>query len=100
MAYYYVTNVYDVYKKVGARRVKLIYSANAIKKMIALANEITKKQAGTASWITIPMIRRTFPQLITQELFQVQPMSAPVGLSFALKYQYDKPFELEASRNE
>jgi hypothetical protein len=38
----------------------------------------------------IPMIRRTFPELITHEIVGVQPMSAPVGLAFALRYFYDE----------
>lgn len=38
--------------------------------------------------ILIPMIRRTFPELITNEIVGVQPMSAPVGLAFALRYKY------------
>ena len=39
--------------------------------------------------ILIPMIRRTFPALITNEIVGVQPMSGPVGLAFALRYKYD-----------
>jgi len=39
--------------------------------------------------ILIPMIRRTFPELITNEIVGVQPMSGPVGLAFALRYRYD-----------
>jgi len=39
--------------------------------------------------ILIPMIRRTFPELITNEIVGVQPMSGPVGLAFALRYKYD-----------
>ena len=88
MAYYYVTNTYDVYKTVGTRRVKLIYSINAIKKIIALSNEITKKTQGLPS-IIIPMIRRTFPQLIASDLVSIQPMSAPVGASFYLRHTFD-----------
>ena len=38
----------------------------------------------------IPMIRRTFPELITHEIVGVQPMSGPVGLAFALRYFYDE----------
>jgi hypothetical protein len=34
------------------------------------------------------MIRRTFPELITNEIVGVQPMSGPVGLAFALRYAY------------
>jgi hypothetical protein len=32
--------------------------------------------------ILIPMIRRTFPELITNEIVGVQPMAGPVGLAF------------------
>ena len=39
--------------------------------------------------ILIPMIRRTFPELITNEIVGVQPMSGPVGLAFALRYTYE-----------
>lgn len=39
--------------------------------------------------VLIPMIRRTFPELITNEIVGVQPMSGPVGLAFALRYSYD-----------
>jgi hypothetical protein len=35
------------------------------------------------------MIRRTFPELITNEIVGVQPMSGPVGLAFALRYRYE-----------
>jgi hypothetical protein len=38
--------------------------------------------------ILIPMIRRTFPELISQEIVGVQPMGGPVGLAFALRYAY------------
>ena len=40
--------------------------------------------------VLIPMIRRTFPELITNEIVGVQPMSGPVGLAFALRYKYAK----------
>ena len=40
--------------------------------------------------VLIPMIRRTFPELITNEIVGVQPMSGPVGLAFALRYKYQK----------
>lgn len=39
--------------------------------------------------VLIPMIRRTFPELITNELVGVQPMSGPVGLAFALRFKYE-----------
>lgn len=38
--------------------------------------------------ILIPMIRRTFPELISNEIVGVQPMGGPVGLAFALRYKY------------
>jgi hypothetical protein len=34
------------------------------------------------------MIRRTFPELISNEIVGVQPMTGPVGLAFALRYKY------------
>ena len=39
--------------------------------------------------ILILMIRRTFPELITNEIVGVQPMSGPVGLAFAMRYKYE-----------
>lgn len=37
--------------------------------------------------IAIPMVRRTFPELIAHEIVGVQPMTGPVGLAFALRYR-------------
>lgn len=37
--------------------------------------------------IAIPMVRRTFPNLIAHELVGVQPMTSPVGLAFALRFR-------------
>lgn len=37
----------------------------------------------------LPMIRRTFPELIANEVVGVQPMSVPVSLAFAMRYRYD-----------
>ena len=42
--------------------------------------------------VLIPMIRRTFPELITNEIVGVQPMSGPVGLAFALRYAYQSDY--------
>lgn len=39
--------------------------------------------------VIMPMIRRTFPELLANEIVGVQPMSGPVGMAFALRYQYD-----------
>jgi len=49
--------------------------------------------------ILIPMIRRTFPELLTNELVGVQPMSGPVGLAFALRYKYGSDFLGETNTN-
>ena len=40
--------------------------------------------------VLIPMIRRTFPELITNEIVGVQPMTGPVGLAFAMRYKYEQ----------
>jgi len=42
--------------------------------------------------VLIPMIRRTFPELITNDIVGVQPMSGPVGLAFALRYAYQSEY--------
>lgn len=39
--------------------------------------------------VLIPMIRRTFPELITNEIVGVQPLAGPIGLAWALRYKYD-----------
>ena len=35
--------------------------------------------------ITIPTVRRIFPELVAKELVGVQPMSAPIGFAFGLR---------------
>jgi len=42
--------------------------------------------------VAIPMVRRTFPELIAHEIVGVQPLTAPVGLAFALRYQADQEY--------
>ncbi len=37
--------------------------------------------------IAIPMVRRTFPELIAHEIVGVQPLSSPVGCAFAIRYR-------------
>lgn len=39
--------------------------------------------------VIMPMIRRTFPELLATEIVGIQPMSGPVGLAFALRFKYD-----------
>ena len=37
--------------------------------------------------IALPMVRRTFPELIAHDLVGVQPLTAPIGLAFALRFR-------------
>jgi hypothetical protein len=59
------------------------YSPNAYNSTDSYANGDTRLPK-----VLIPMIRRTFPELITNDIVGVQPMSGPVGLAFALRYAY------------
>lgn len=43
--------------------------------------------SGDFHQIAIPMVRRTFPELIAHDIVGVQPMTGPVGLAFALRYR-------------
>jgi len=43
--------------------------------------------------IAIPMVRRTFPELIAHEVVGVQPLTAPVGLAFALRFKADQEYD-------
>jgi len=43
------------------------------------------------------MIRRTFPELITNEIVGVQPMGGPVGLAWALRYKYEGTNPLDST---
>ena len=55
-----------------------------------LAKVLPKKPAvGNFTKISIPMIRRTFPELLATEIVGVQHMSGPVGLAFAMNYVYE-----------
>lgn len=42
--------------------------------------------------IAIPMVRRTFPELIAHEIVGVQPMQGPVGIAFAMRYAADQSY--------
>jgi hypothetical protein len=37
--------------------------------------------------VALPMVRRTFPELIAHDIVGVQPMTAPVGLAFAIRFR-------------
>lgn len=53
--------------------------------------------------IAIPMVRRTFPELLAHDLVGVQPMTGPVGLAFALRFRasgtYDSLTDTELGYN-
>lgn len=53
--------------------------------------------------IAIPMVRRTFPELVAHDTVGVQPMTGPVGLAFALRYRagqtYDGDSNVEVGYN-
>jgi hypothetical protein len=42
--------------------------------------------------IAIPMVRRTFPNLIAHEIVGVQPLTGPVGLAFAMRFVADQTY--------
>jgi len=67
---------------------KQIFGAGASIVVAPVVKLLPKKVAGDFSKIMIPMIRRTFPELLTKEIVGVQPMSGPVGLAFAINYTY------------
>lgn len=49
-------------------------------------------QSGEFHKIAIPMIRRTFPELIAHDVVGVQPLTGPVGLAFALRFVADQTY--------
>jgi hypothetical protein len=50
--------------------------------------------------IAIPMVRRTFPELIAHDIVGVQPMTGPVGLAFALRFRADQEYAGTAAGQE
>jgi hypothetical protein len=47
----------------------------------------TYSTSGMFHKIAVPMVRRTFPELVAHDLVGVQPMTGPVGLAFALRFR-------------
>jgi hypothetical protein len=47
--------------------------------------------------VSIPIIRKTMPQLIAEDIVGVQPMQAPAGLMFAIKYMDGRVEEVKLS---
>ncbi len=42
--------------------------------------------------VAVPMVKRTFPELIAHEIVGVQPLTGPVGLAFALRFVGDDTY--------
>jgi hypothetical protein len=59
--------------------------------------------SGDFHQIAIPMVRRTFPELLAHDIVGVQPMTGPVGLAFALRFRaagtYDSRSNVELGYN-
>lgn len=49
--------------------------------------------SGVFHKIAVPMVRRTFPELIAHDLVGVQPMTGPVGIAFALRYKAGQSYD-------
>lgn len=47
----------------------------------------TYATSGMFHKIAVPMVRRTFPELIAHELVGVQPLTGPIGLAFAIRFR-------------
>jgi len=47
----------------------------------------TYATSGMFHKIAVPMVRRTFPELIAHDLVGVQPLTGPIGLAFALRFR-------------
>lgn len=62
---------------------------------------------GLANWptsgmfnkIAVPMVRRTFPELLAHDLVGVQPLTGPVGLAFALRFRSGGPSNYNSTTN-
>lgn len=54
----------------------------------------TQDVGGNAEFhkIAIPLVRRTFPELIAHDLVGVQPLTAPVGIAFALRFRAQQDY--------
>jgi len=49
--------------------------------------------SGDFQQIAIPMVRRTFPELIAHDVVGVQPLTGPVGLAFALRFRAGQTYD-------
>jgi hypothetical protein len=55
--------------------------------MDSLGTKAGYPTSGMFHKIAVPMVRRTFPELVAHELVGVQPLTGPVGLAFALRFR-------------
>lgn len=78
----YDWNDLEIYKKLEQRFGSIFY-----KKYRFLYNSLYKKvnKSFDYSNFVIPLLRSVYPELITQDLFDIAPMSSSVGLSFYVK---------------
>lgn len=53
--------------------------------------------SGDFHQIAIPMVRRTFPELIAHQIVGVQPMTGPVGLAFALRFRAGQTYNSDTN---
>lgn len=79
-----------ILKENGAANNSSIWGANAAYGGAITQGDSYAKGDNRLPKVLLPMIRRTFPELISNEVVGVQPMSAPVSLAFAIRYRYDK----------
>lgn len=49
--------------------------------------------SGVFHKIAVPMVRRTFPELVAHDLVGVQPMAGPVGIAFALRFKSGQTYD-------
>ena len=72
-------------------RGELIMEAGDINSVMGLGTSSSRSSqystSGDFHKIALPMVRRTFPELIAHDLVGVQPMTAPIGLAFALRFR-------------
>lgn len=52
---------------------------------------------GVFQQIAVPMVRRTFPELIAHDIVGVQPMTGPVGIAFALRYKAGQAYDTSSA---
>lgn len=82
MSYYFLTSNGKIFKSVGVRKVKQILAPKVYR-----PEKFSTRDISLSSFV-LPMIRRVYPQLITNEIVNVQPMKGPVGTAFIFTDSY------------